>query len=59
MYDKKLNCTKKIKLLEEIFAEKYLPSLPRTAARSKLLNADGSNVDKVIITYLNSLLPYP
>jgi len=33
-----------------------LPSLPRTAARSKLLNANGSNEEKVIITYLNPLL---
>jgi len=33
-----------------------LPSLPRTAARRKLLKADGSNGDKVIIGYLNLLL---
>jgi len=33
-----------------------LLSLPRTAARSILLNADGSSGDKVIITYLNPLL---
>jgi len=33
-----------------------LPSLPRTTARNILLNADGSNGDKVIITDLNPLL---
>jgi len=32
------------------------PNLPRTAAKSILLNAGGSNGDKVIITYLNPLL---
>jgi len=33
-----------------------LPSLPRTAARSILLKANGSNRDKDIITNLNPLL---
>jgi len=35
-----------------------LPSLPRTVAECMPLNANGSNEDKVMLTYLNPLY-YP
>jgi len=40
----------------DIQLDYIFPSLPKTVAASMQLNANGSNWDKVIITYLNRLL---